>query len=1173
MRIQPRGFRPNFGKAGARLGSAMAMVTVFVAGCSSSIEDQSVDSKKEPLYYEKMFPAYTGNGPYSVAVIGGGTAGLSTAWNLRRLGHKVVVYEQGPGTNGNIGNVQTVSMNVPIPNSPNTEVRWADAGVNDFNTKTYRYHTFMLDYLGVKHRALEDSAMWGNTVGASPQFFYQVDSKNYVGSLPSAKLDNIQKDGDYFFNTGWEIATNIKFAEWSVDQYIAWKRTPNANDPNSCFFAPNPNPQRFPQYSNSCYSYTNEFVNYNLKARISNMYFTTESEPGLMPIRGVLYYYILQEGLGPSGPPAPDRRYYVGGAHNWLSALIANLQSSPPNPPFPEVPPGAIPGGVMFQWCANVQSFNASGPSKSVTWSGSTAAGCVGGGSHVDSGFNYVVLATHVLGAKTILNNSGAGAPAALTAAVNLIPGDTATATMHTYAAAAGNGSLDNNRAERTYNIYSYDGYTNSYPTPPPSPPCRPYRITYIENRHQDDVRNPDLAAGPHTTFYTTENPSVPSINGVPCIDNIAIPANQILPQTNGLPAQGIGTVHQYMTNNTLLAQRQILGDRTAVNPGLQGTWGVFIGAGWVRGAGLQEEVFINAVQVAAQIDNPTAFIDEHIYDYRANAPRYAPLYIAQIADTRTTFSGTWQGGTVNSALSGVCRQTFEFNVQAGHNYTISTCNNFTGDTWLNVQDPNGTGCTCSNDNSCGLGSQCSCTATASGKAIICASTNSNLAASWNYSVTDTRTGTGTGVYTYTGLQNSQYAISCTPLLGAGVINVSGSNVTCPNGSSVTCASGASVTCDVRADSTLIVQAIQTSLPPPFGVPFSYSLGVTAVKAIRSSETLPTLPYDFSLPFQPPGGEGGGACTDPNRSCPVGYVATAMTVYEDMWARKAYLTCKQLSADTNNVITLSSPVVQTIACGNTGTGNNPVTYDCDTTSGNPAVIVGQRVWAGAYGWAYRVRPICQYIKSGKIFYPDGYGNGPYMAQCPPDQSVRSINEYNGDVMNQASLVCAKVLPLSPKQTCMGTYPSDYANASLAGQPFCGIFNQLGNCDCSDACTANGNCCPDKPLFCPTCTGKRVGGYCWHLGAQNQSCDQVCTPYGQYSIGTLTFAGSDGSDAYCKSVLSSLISGYNQSNFGQYGGSTGLGCMYYSPGLWGYRDLSPTISSSSSYQQRACACQN
>lgn len=89
-------------------------------------------------------------------------------------------------------------------------------------------------------------------------------------------------------------------------------------------------------------------------------------------------------------------------------------------------------------------------------------------------------------------------------------------------------------------------------------------------------------------------------------------------------------------------------------------------------------------------------------------------------------------------------------------------------------------------------------------------------------------------------------------------------------------------------------------------------------------------------------------------------------------------------------------------------------------------------------------------------------------------------------------------------------------ADLRGKE-CGDFSFLGG---SLAC--DGSCQYDLG-GCFHCPGEEVGGFCWILGELNQSCDAVCSAalLSYNDLGTRGFAGSDGTNENCESVLDDL----------------------------------------------------
>ena len=103
----------------------------------------------------------------------------------------------------------------------------------------------------------------------------------------------------------------------------------------------------------------------------------------------------------------------------------------------------------------------------------------------------------------------------------------------------------------------------------------------------------------------------------------------------------------------------------------------------------------------------------------------------------------------------------------------------------------------------------------------------------------------------------------------------------------------------------------------------------------------------------------------------------------------------------------------------------------------------------------------------------------------------------------------------------------------------------------------------------------VGGFCWYLAADAaDSCDDVCAlgTRGGYNAATLTYAGSDGTNANCESVLTALgVSG----TVNYLTTVNGIGCAayVYSGGSIRYRFIGEATNSSATYSiyRRACAC--
>jgi hypothetical protein len=107
--------------------------------------------------------------------------------------------------------------------------------------------------------------------------------------------------------------------------------------------------------------------------------------------------------------------------------------------------------------------------------------------------------------------------------------------------------------------------------------------------------------------------------------------------------------------------------------------------------------------------------------------------------------------------------------------------------------------------------------------------------------------------------------------------------------------------------------------------------------------------------------------------------------------------------------------------------------------------------------------------------------------------------------------------------------------------------------------------------CTNDGGVEVGGGCWYLGAYGESCDTVCSTHSGYNDATKTYAGSDGTDPNCLSVLTALSGGSGSINSSM---SAGFGCWVFDAAhsYARYRSTGTTDSTTSQGTvRRACAC--
>ncbi|MEO1296516.1 MAG: hypothetical protein AAFW75_12045, partial [Cyanobacteria bacterium J06636_16] len=130
----------------------------------------------------------------------------------------------------------------------------------------------------------------------------------------------------------------------------------------------------------------------------------------------------------------------------------------------------------------------------------------------------------------------------------------------------------------RTYNILIHGDTTQ----------LRPYTISYVCNRHQNDAANPDQNRVGHPEFFVTLNPTIP------------IPDAYVLKQADGTPAVTYFT-HNSVNVATLKAQRFLWSGYEA---GIQGQNNLYFTGGWTLGTGLHEECYQSAERVVDRLLN-----------------------------------------------------------------------------------------------------------------------------------------------------------------------------------------------------------------------------------------------------------------------------------------------------------------------------------------------------------------------------------------------------------------------------------------------------------------------------------------------------------------------------------------------------------------------------------------
>lgn len=464
-----------------------------------------------------------------VAIIGGGIGGLSAAHYLQgrqsKDGHRYTceVFEKS----GRIGgNGLSAYFQKPF------QKPFADLGVNDFNLTAYVCMGEMLremDAAGfpVPTAPLLDTDCFFTFPGQpGPEVVFtnqdlENPTKDYLKNI-KAGIDKLNQLAPY-------IMSDSKYAWMTVDKFLSSEGFPD------------------------------DFGTWYFRPRINGMYFMGAATPGEMPIRGVMNYYTLQEGIGIKEPP--DRRYFVNGCSDWFRQVQAFLESR---------------GAVIH--------LN----SKAAVTAGASVLPRVSVNGGPEQTWDAVILSVPANQVAAVVR---AGLPVAAAELVRAFAYYPATAFAHNFPGVMPASSAD----WRTYNIRIF----------PDSKP-QPYTISYVETMHQGT----DAAKPP----FVSENPPVPIPDKEIC-QMVDLVTGKMVPATTSFN-------HNTVTFETIAAQASL--------PVLQGVHGLWYTSGWTNGAGLHEQILVQASEVAEKILGNRR-VDEPYQTYSDRHPEHVPEYLRKL--------------------------------------------------------------------------------------------------------------------------------------------------------------------------------------------------------------------------------------------------------------------------------------------------------------------------------------------------------------------------------------------------------------------------------------------------------------------------------------------------------------------------------------------------------------
>lgn len=540
---------------------------------------------------------------FHIAIIGGGVSGLSAAYYLQQQALQtgqaldITVYERKAQFGGNADTVAvklgTWQNGQGQPEQP--FIRWADLGVNDVNLATYKLLAAVMKDIGyLQHMLpLQDTASYFTSDGSR----YLTDDASLYNGVSDVRFNLASADDG-------RLSSLLAVVHQHAIDLVA----PPAGGP-----PPIPVSYTVAQYFADCISQPEAMLAATARQmhitidwgdpaipgritrlrdeiyypRISAMYFTdNETGPAGMPLQSPFQYYRVQE-----GGVTPDRRYFEFGAQHWLEALASTL---------------------VARSTDKVKVHHHMGEAVKVKIAPGGAVVTPAGGQPVHC--DLALMALHADDALRALDFSGVPPEVArnIQQTLGMVRYTRSYGVCHTDEAL-----LPRNRnIWRTYNVLVH----------PLSQQVQPYRMSYVENLHQNDPVNPALSNIGLPVFFTSlipdlrqvqPNAVLTRITGSEVPDKLAralphlaqAPLNQSHPATGythelgGIPTGDAGKAWALFKHNVLnvaciQAQQQMLtlNQDNARRPLIP----LFFGGGWTHGAGLHEQCLEQSQQLTA---------------------------------------------------------------------------------------------------------------------------------------------------------------------------------------------------------------------------------------------------------------------------------------------------------------------------------------------------------------------------------------------------------------------------------------------------------------------------------------------------------------------------------------------------------------------------------------------
>ncbi|GLQ75993.1 NAD(P)-binding protein [Vibrio penaeicida] len=462
----------------------------------------------------------------NIAVVGGGTSGLATCYYLlQKLGQKNSDNHQGQYHVHLIekaaelgGNAHTVVLGLGETSSvdsegnkiePKTLARWADMGVNDINLSMYSTLKEVMEktdyYSDENLKPIEDTACF---FSEDNHYLYTDDEHLPINRPMERRFSLTDTDLGTVFTA--LVAYGTEMSEDSAKQSTAWnielhtfftalialaegypealKASPEFEICVEAYNAIRQQPSLADLSGAELAKLIVEMRDNLFYPRVAAMFFTTDKGPQHLPLASPFGYFRYQEGKK-KGEKFPDRRYFVGGTKKWIEHLTAYLINGYNNDSE----------NLKLSIHTNVDAkFR-------TTDTGFTIESVVS--PLVDKkeehnklsqiNFDAMVSTIHANHAlmQVAFNAKHSEQGNTLEPILGRVKYTQSIGIVHT-----DNSVISSNvNSWRTFNVSIRHGET-----------MLPYSITFQENRHQNDWRNPKVKHAPELSYFVTLNPTHP---------------------------------------------------------------------------------------------------------------------------------------------------------------------------------------------------------------------------------------------------------------------------------------------------------------------------------------------------------------------------------------------------------------------------------------------------------------------------------------------------------------------------------------------------------------------------------------------------------------------------------------------------------------------------------------